>query len=364
MSFVTNLYDKIDFATLNILETATYYGLECKKSNANTYKANCCFHNERTASLFIYAKTNTFKCYGCNAKGAVWQFVSLQEKTDDKKVIIEKIREIYNFSATSAPFTSATKPKPMTEKEPQKPKELVTSYHAVYKDVLNFCSQNPNSKAYDYLTKERKLSPQIIDKAMIRTFWGKQLESYLRGKYNVDDLRKFGFVSEKDYFYFTNYHIVIPYYDTNCKIFQLQFRTLTPTDKEPKYRFLAGLPLGGYNLHNLAVSWNVSCAITEGVFDCLSLYELNNYLHPEKRFEVVLALPSATLIDKSLLETLKKQNLTVTLFVDNDKAGEKVVKDITELEKKIGLNVKFRKFPNCKDVNEFWVNRSKELQKV
>lgn len=40
-----------------------------KKSGTNTFVLLCPFHTEKTPSFTIFAKTNTFFCFGCNVKG-------------------------------------------------------------------------------------------------------------------------------------------------------------------------------------------------------------------------------------------------------------------------------------------------------
>lgn len=40
-----------------------------KKSGVNTLVLLCPFHTEKTPSFTIFTKTNTFFCFGCNAKG-------------------------------------------------------------------------------------------------------------------------------------------------------------------------------------------------------------------------------------------------------------------------------------------------------
>jgi len=55
---------------LNITEVAESYGIIIKKG-----KALCPFHKEKKPSLVFYDKTNSFKCYGCQAKGDIVEFI-------------------------------------------------------------------------------------------------------------------------------------------------------------------------------------------------------------------------------------------------------------------------------------------------
>src|SRR6201994_4643999 len=41
----------------------------------NRYSGLCPFHNEKTPSFSIYAEHQFYKCFGCDAKGDVFNFV-------------------------------------------------------------------------------------------------------------------------------------------------------------------------------------------------------------------------------------------------------------------------------------------------
>jgi hypothetical protein len=51
------------------------------------YNINCPFHKEKTGSLRIYEKTNTFYCFGCHEKGDTIAFVMKYQNLDFKGAI-------------------------------------------------------------------------------------------------------------------------------------------------------------------------------------------------------------------------------------------------------------------------------------
>ncbi len=53
---------------------------------SENYKSLCVFHQEKTASLYFYPKTNTFVCYGCGARGGPFTFLAEMEKVSLKGV--------------------------------------------------------------------------------------------------------------------------------------------------------------------------------------------------------------------------------------------------------------------------------------
>ena len=60
-------------AALDINKVVSFYGYEPNRQGF----VSCPFHSERTASLKIYPKSNSFYCFGCGAGGDVIDFVRL-----------------------------------------------------------------------------------------------------------------------------------------------------------------------------------------------------------------------------------------------------------------------------------------------
>jgi len=63
---------------LKITEVAKNYGIIIKGK-----KALCPFHEDKEPSLIFYEKTNTFKCYGCSARGGIVELIRRCEKKED-----------------------------------------------------------------------------------------------------------------------------------------------------------------------------------------------------------------------------------------------------------------------------------------
>lgn len=359
-------YDNIDFSTLDILVCVDYYGLSCKKSTENRYILPCCFHNERTPSLNLYLQNNKFHCFGCGAKGNIANFVMQMENIDFVPAL-QVIRKIYGLDTTNSTQTSKPPQRIIQEIAPTQPKTVNTDNHIVYNDLLAFCATMPNKTAIDYLTEERCLGAELLRKANIQTFEGVKLEKYLRAKYTTTELQKFGLVSEKNYFYFKKYQIVIPYYH-HSKIATLQFRTglppaLQPNEYCPKYKYLKGIAVIPYNTDNLIfLGKDDKVAITEGVIDCLTIYGMNEFLPAEQRFVGAIALPSATVINKELFTALQSQNLQITCFIDKDKAGSKAKEKIRMIAQELNYKIDFRVLNAYKDVNELFVNLIRQGQ--
>lgn len=61
--------------SVSIYDVLSCYNLSTNRSGFVV----CPFHAEKTASMKIYAKTNTYKCFGCGAFGDVIDFVAKME---------------------------------------------------------------------------------------------------------------------------------------------------------------------------------------------------------------------------------------------------------------------------------------------
>src|SRR3989304_7609182 len=65
---------------LNIVEVLSQY-LKLEKAGAN-YRALCPFHKEKTPSFFISSNRGLYYCFGCGAKGDIFNFVENFEGLD------------------------------------------------------------------------------------------------------------------------------------------------------------------------------------------------------------------------------------------------------------------------------------------
>ncbi len=90
---------------LDIVDVVGRY-VELKKDGAG-YKANCPFHDEKTASFKVSPSKQIYHCFGCNAGGDSIKFVMEYEKLNYPEAI-EKLADEYNvvlkYSANSGDF--------------------------------------------------------------------------------------------------------------------------------------------------------------------------------------------------------------------------------------------------------------------
>lgn len=64
--------------TVSLRQVLAEYGVRVNRSGF----CQCVKHNEKTASMKIYDKTNTFYCFGCHESGDVFDVVMALDKVD------------------------------------------------------------------------------------------------------------------------------------------------------------------------------------------------------------------------------------------------------------------------------------------
>lgn len=96
-----------------------------KKTGADTWKCCCPFHSESTPSCVVHEVKAFFKCFGCGARGTIFEYWALARGIDGKSKegfaeVCRQLSELVLGHAVPAP-----KARPATEvKEPERPVAL------------------------------------------------------------------------------------------------------------------------------------------------------------------------------------------------------------------------------------------------
>ncbi len=132
------------------LGIADVVGSYIKIENAGiNFKARCPFHNEKTPSFFISPLRNTFYCFGCGAKGDIFEFVQRFEGLDFSgalKVLAERAGVALTFEKSD---------------EKDEKKELFV----ILEEAANYYRSNlrEHPEVLKYLT-DRGLTAETIEK--------------------------------------------------------------------------------------------------------------------------------------------------------------------------------------------------------
>lgn len=71
--------------------------------SGSSFKGLCPFHKEKTPSFFVYPDTGTYFCFGCQARGDVFNWVMQTEGLDFKEAL-EKLAKKYNVTLNTKTF--------------------------------------------------------------------------------------------------------------------------------------------------------------------------------------------------------------------------------------------------------------------
>jgi DNA primase catalytic core len=339
---------------LSILTVLKHYGLKPDKNN----RLCCPFHPDKTPSLQMYPKTNTWSCFSSNCSagsGDVIDFIMLMEnlsRNGGKCTKHEAILKAQDFIGVP----SEPKPKPKPEPKHELPQEQI---EAILTEAFKHFARSLNAKpekALKYLAS-RKLDYKklaigydagTLHKVKETTEEQKQL--YLQTGLIKPD--KFG--RENNYYTRFNGCIVFPLLDKTGNIASLYGR-----HTEQGHHYLEGDHKGLYP--NYPKAETTRLILTEAIIDAATLQQI-----PEisKNF-AVLALYGTNGFTEEHREAIAelKELKEIVLFFDGDEAGTEAVKDIAGELKQINgkLIITVVETPEGEDINSLSIGHESEI---
>ncbi len=275
---------------------------------AGTYlKAQCPFHDEKSASFFVSPDRGTYYCFGCGAKGDIFSFVQEFESTD--------FRGALAMLAEKAGVTI----EPWKKDEKDKKEEL---FEILEKTNLFFESNLKNAKDALVYLKSRGLSIETLKKFRIGFAldeW-KSLRNHL-SSYQTNKLELAGLIKKGesgDYYDRFRGRIIFPIFDSTSRIIAFSGRTLKKDD-EAKYLnspetplFEKSKTLFGINFAKQSIREKKEVVLVEGQMDLVMSHQagVNNTL-----------ATSGTSLTYDHLNFIKRMVPTIILGFDADKAG-------------------------------------------
>lgn len=339
MSDLDRIKEKIDIVD--------YIGqhLNLKKAGRN-FKANCPFHNEKTASFVVSPDRQIWHCFGaCSEGGDIFKFLMKYENLS----FPEALRDLAQQAGiTLSSFKSDDKSWQIKEKL-YEVNRLAAKY---YRYLLQ--EHRLGEKARDYL-KARQINPktsETFNLGYAPSAW-RNLFSFLKKRgFDEKFLEEAGLVIKKGINYYDRFRgrIIFPLQDNRGNIVGFSGRLLENDKNSAKYinspetavyrkrEVLYGLFT---NLQNLKKANNV--VIVEGEFDVISAYQ-NGITN------VVAA--KGTALTESQLKLVKRFHEEVLLAFDADVAGDAAMRRSLEMAEDLGLNVRIVKLTDGKDLDE------------
>ncbi len=262
--------------------------VQLRKSGAQNFSGLCPFHKEKTASFSVHASKQFFYCFGCHAKGDVFEFVQKVENItfgEAVRLIAQKL---------GVPMPKVQYGSPEEQRQAQLRMQLVDINERACAWFQEQLRKPEGANAREYLAG-RGLTPEIIAKFRIgfAPESGFLLRDAVRGQFDETVMRESGLFSWKQenaatapnqqapplYSKFRN-RVMFPICNEQGRVIAFTGRTLSTDEKAgPKYLNSPETPIysKGRVLFNLdkakeAIRQLNYAILVEGQMDCISVY--------------------------------------------------------------------------------------------
>lgn len=320
----------------------------------------CPFHNEKTPSFVVAPDKQIFKCFGCGVGWNAIKFLMDIEKIDYWEAI-KILAKQWNIDLSKYKFDDEKLEKNVNQREKIK---LMNKY------CLNYFKENlKNHKiSYNYISQDRKLSDDIIEKFWIWYAPDNHFEliKFLNAKwFDSNDIITAGLWKKwsnwEIYSFFRN-RIIFPIFDQMNNIVAFAGRAISSSDM-PKYlntpetmlydksKVLYGLNLAKTNINNYD-----KLIIVEWYMDVIALFRAN----------LPIWIASCwTALTQNHLNLAKRYSQKIIFAFDNDSAWIQA----TQRSLKIAYEndifpMVFQLDKNYKDIDEFINANPQDLDKM
>lgn len=321
--------------------------VQLRKSGAQNFSGLCPFHKEKTASFSVHATKQFFYCFGCHAKGDVFEFVQKVENItfpEAVRVIAQKL---------GVPMPKVQYGSPEEQRQAALRMQLVDINEracAWFQEQL----RNPEgTNAREYLAG-RGLTQEIIARFRIgfAPESGFLLRDALRGQFDENVMRESGLFSWKQentgtpqnqqapplYSKFRN-RVMFPICNEQGRVIAFTGRTLSTDERAgPKYLNSPETPIytKGRVLFNLdkakeAIRTFNHAILVEGQMDCISVYAAG--------FNNVIA-SSGTAFTDLQAKLLARFTHNIVVNFDPDNAGANATERTLSLLVEEDFNIK------------------------
>ncbi|MEM6431950.1 MAG: DNA primase [Deinococcota bacterium] len=307
-----------------------------KPAGRARYKGLCPFHDEKTPSFHVLADKGFYYCFGCQAKGDVFDFVMETQHLGFAEALQMLGQQVGVEVAPPSP-------------EEHKKRDL----YEVNKLALEYFTHNlrSHSHAKNYLLG-RALSEESINAFQLGfapDSWDGLLTHLRQAGIAGDDMLAAGLLSESDggrrYDRFRN-RIMFPIFDVMGRAVGFSGRVLD--DSLPKYMntpetalFDKGALLYGLERAKTSIREQRSCIVVEGYMDVIALHQVG--------IDTAVAALGATLTEGQAQQLRRLEVDTVYLAFDADSAGQRAT--LSGLDQALGQQflVKAVRVPHGKD---------------
>lgn len=352
-------------------------------------------HTDRTPSLSVNRLDNYFKCFGCGISGDVINLYEIIYNLDFIDAVTQLANDYnINYNKKTSNMKSEANNVPNKFEFLCKYDEYLFSERAgiyefesnynrsdaeilamkfvkaerlernkiIFQEFYNYCTNKFNHGIDEsiliYLIDKRKLSDVVIrDNKIFSLCNYKEVNDYMKSKFDIEELRGSGLYKENDLIFKTSHRLIIPYLE-NGKIIYLRGRYFnsnsnTETDRLKYF----GLRSDVTNLNSIKRFYNSDIInrlqpgskifICEGELDCLMLQTIG--------FNSV-AIPGVTSFPETELESLL--DFDIIICFDNDEPGKQATQKLTNLFYTFGKVVSSIDLPvGIKDCSDYFIKQ-------
>jgi DNA primase len=349
---VEKIKEKIDIVSL----IGTYVKLD--KAGVS-FKGKCPFHNEKTPSFFVSPDRGAYYCFGCHAKGDIFNFVQDFEGLD----FIGAIKVLADRAGIDPEEFTGGGSSNKTEKD-----RLIS----IMEQTLLFFQKNldQNDLALDYLSKRGLLKKTIDDwrVGFAPSGWRGLYEYLLSKNISLSDMQRCGLVKQKDdgsrvtYYDTFRGRIMFPIFDSSGRTIAFSGRIFVDDGKSAKYLnspetelynksdTLYGLDKAKYVIRERDYS-----ILVEGQMDIIMLHQAG--------FGNTVASSGTALTDKHLIK-LKRLSNNIIMAFDGDDAGFSAISRSAKIALSLGMEVKVAKMPEGEDPASLALKDKEQLKDV
>jgi DNA primase len=280
----------------------------------NRYQCLCPFHNEKNPSFSIYADHQFYKCFGCDAKGDVFNFVMAIEGL----TFWEALKKLAEQNGIVLPKQSTA------TDEKTKVRAVVRDMHEIAVEHFRANLNGPNGAAVRAYLEQRGVTPQSVQLFQIGLSLGSggALQKVLdkRG-FRPEQMVNSGLVGRRDdgslYDRFRN-RLMFPIQDESGKTIAFGGRALDP---EEKAKYVNSPKTDVYEKSNVLYNLNRArqaaaktdrVVMVEGYMDVIGATQAGV---PE------VVAPCGTSLTIQQIRAMKRHSQNLHLNFDPDKAG-------------------------------------------
>ncbi|MFA6098043.1 MAG: DNA primase [Patescibacteria group bacterium] len=320
--------------------------IQVKPAGANSFRALCPFHHEKTPSFMVSRDKQIWHCFGCAEGGDIFGFVMKMEGLE----FPEALRILAKKAGVQLKYQD-----PAQSNQKTRLMEICKSAAFFFHKIL---LDHPKAEFVREYLKKRKVQEQTTEAWQLGyapDAW-ETLNTYLTGKgFKEDDIFLAGLTIKKDrsvgYIDRFRHRLMFPIWDIHGNVIGFGGRWLgAENDKMAKYIntpqtdiYNKSQVLYGIDKARQEIKKQKLAVIVEGYMDCLASHQAG---------VINVVASSGTALTLEQVKLLKRYTTNLAFAFDQDLAGDSAAKRGIEIAWQEEMNTKIIQLPQGKDPDE------------